>query len=102
MGMLGCAVLIPGPPGLLGVFQIGIYAGMTMFFPTHVVTGGGAAFVFLLYVTQLAWTVVGAGIFLVGDRKALFELSHAPGLGGDGARGESEAPSSITSEVLGG
>src|SRR6185369_813042 len=38
MGMLGCTILIPGPPGLLGVFQAGIYAGMTMYFPTHVVT----------------------------------------------------------------
>ena len=34
MGMLGCTILIPGPPGLLGVFQAGIYAGMTMYFPT--------------------------------------------------------------------
>ena len=27
MGMLGCAILIPGPPGMLGVFQAGIYLG---------------------------------------------------------------------------
>ncbi len=87
MGMLGCTILIPGPPGLLGVFQAGIYAGMTMYFPTHVVTGGGAAFVFLLYVVQLVWTVFGAGIFLVGDRTARSQLSHTPGLAG-----ESEAP----------
>ncbi len=53
MGMLGCAILIPGPPGLLGVFQAGIYAGMTMYFPTAIVTGPGAAFVFLLYITQV-------------------------------------------------
>jgi uncharacterized membrane protein YbhN (UPF0104 family) len=53
MGMLGCAILIPGPPGLLGVFQAGIYAGMTMYYPTDVVIGGGAAFVFLLYISQV-------------------------------------------------
>ena len=41
MGMLGCAILIPGPPGLLGVFQAGIYAGMTMYYPTNVVVGAG-------------------------------------------------------------
>ena len=81
MGMLGCTILIPGPPGLLGVFQAGIYAGMTMYFPREVVTGGGSAYVFLLYVIQLAWTIIGAGIFLVGDRKALSKLSHTPGLG---------------------
>jgi uncharacterized protein (TIRG00374 family) len=53
MGMLGCAILIPGPPGLLGVFQAGIYAGMTMFFPTAIVIGEGAAYVFLLYAVQV-------------------------------------------------
>jgi uncharacterized protein (TIRG00374 family) len=99
MGMLGCTILIPGPPGLLGVFQAGIYAGMTMYFPTNIVTGGGSAFVFLLYVIQLAWTIVGAAIFLIGDRKALSTLSHTPGLG-DGASGDSEAPPSMQREAL--
>ncbi|MDB4935763.1 MAG: hypothetical protein JWP87_2735 [Labilithrix sp.] len=104
MGMLGCTILIPGPPGLLGVFQAGIYAGMTMYFPTQVVTGAGSAYVFLLYVIQLAWTVFGAGIFLVGDRKALSQLSHTPGLGNEdpdsphpleGVLGNSDAPPSM-------
>jgi len=61
MGMLGCAILIPGPPGMLGVFQAGIYSGMTMFYPTSVVTGPGAAFVFLLYAAQVVFQIV-AGI----------------------------------------
>ncbi|AKV01847.1 hypothetical protein AKJ09_08510 [Labilithrix luteola] len=89
MGMLGCTVLIPGPPGLLGVFQAGIYAGMSMYFPAHVMTGSGAAYAFVLYAVQLVWTIIGAAIFLVGDRGALTTLSHAPGLGA-----ESEAPPS--------
>jgi uncharacterized membrane protein YbhN (UPF0104 family) len=55
MGMLGCTIMIPGPPGLLGVFQAGIYAGMTMYFPTSIVIGAGAAYVFLMYITQLVW-----------------------------------------------
>lgn len=78
MGMLGCTILIPGPPGLLGVFQAGIYAGMTMYFPTHVVTGAGSAYVFLLYGIQLVWTVGSAGFFLAVDRKALKSLSSSP------------------------
>jgi len=61
MGMLGCAILIPGPPGMLGVFQAGIYSGMTMFYPTSVVTGPGAAFVFLLYAAQVVFQIV-AGV----------------------------------------
>ena len=35
MGMLGCAILIPGPPGLLGVFQAGLVA---------IAIGSGAGF----------------------------------------------------------
>lgn len=82
MGMLGCTILIPGPPGLLGVFQAGIYAGMTMYFPTEVVTGAGAAYVFLLYAIQIIWTLCSAGFFLAIDRSALKALSKAPGLAG--------------------
>jgi hypothetical protein len=67
MGMLSCAVLIPGPPGLLGVFQAGVYAGMTMYYPTQVVTVAGAAYVFLLYISQFASQIVlgGVGLALV-------------------------------------
>ena len=56
--MLGCAIMIPGPPGMLGVFQVGIYSGMTMFYPSSVVTGAGAAYVFLMYASQCAFQVV--------------------------------------------
>lgn len=80
MGMLGVAILIPGPPGLLGVFQAGLYAGMTMYFPTEVVTGGGAAFVFLLYAIQVVWQIVAAAIFLVADRGAFRALEEAEGI----------------------
>jgi glycosyltransferase 2 family protein len=78
MGMLGCTILIPGPPGLLGVFQAGIYAGMTMYFPTEVVTKAGSAYVFLLYAVQLVWTILSAAFFLIIDRSALKQLSEAP------------------------
>ena len=77
MGMLGITILIPGPPGLLGTFQAGIYAGMTMYFPTAIVTGPGRAYVFLIYLTQLVWTVLSALFFLVVDRSALQKLSTA-------------------------
>jgi uncharacterized protein (TIRG00374 family) len=74
MGMLGITILIPGPPGLLGVFQLGIYAGMTMYFPTHVVSGEGAAYVFLIYICQFAWQVVAGGYFFFTDREARHRL----------------------------
>lgn len=88
MGMLGCTILIPGPPGLLGVFQAGIYAGMSMYFSREVITGPGAAFAFLLYAVQLVWTVAAAGFFLAIDRSAMKALSQSPVLSG-----ESEPPS---------
>ncbi|MDP9001546.1 MAG: flippase-like domain-containing protein, partial [Myxococcota bacterium] len=62
MGMLSCAILIPGPPGLLGVFQAGLYAGMTMYYPTNVVVGPGAAFVFLIYASQVVFQL-GLGVW---------------------------------------
>jgi uncharacterized protein (TIRG00374 family) len=80
MGMLGVTILIPGPPGLVGVFQLGLYAGMTMYFPTNVVTGAGAAYVFLLYAIQVLWTIAGALIFLVGDRRNVQALEEAEGI----------------------
>jgi uncharacterized protein (TIRG00374 family) len=84
MGMLGCAILIPGPPGLLGVFQAGIYAGMTMYYPTNVVTGSGAAYVFLMYASQVSFQLIaGALALLLGDgtnRSGLRELEEAEGI----------------------
>jgi uncharacterized protein (TIRG00374 family) len=96
MGMLGVTILIPGPPGLLGVFQAGIYAAMTMYFPTAVVTGQGAAYVFVLYLVQVAWTVTVALVFLFsgagGGKGAMFAaLSNADEQIGEG-RGASELP----------
>lgn len=76
MGMLGCTILIPGPPGLLGVFQAGIYAGMTMYYPENVVTQAGAAYVFLMYLVQLVWTIGAAGFFLLFDRKSMKALQE--------------------------
>jgi uncharacterized membrane protein YbhN (UPF0104 family) len=80
MGMLGCAILIPGPPGLIGVFQAGIYAGMTMYYPTQVVVGAGAAYVFLMYVSQVAFQLVAGGVALLTERGGLKALQRPQGL----------------------
>jgi glycosyltransferase 2 family protein len=82
MGMLGCAVFIPGPPGLLGVFQAGVYAGMTMFYPTSIVTGAGAAYVFLLYACQFVFQVAmgGVGLAMLRSSGGLRALEEAEGV----------------------
>ncbi len=76
MGMLGATILIPGPPGLLGLFHVGIYCGMTFYFSPKVIEGPGSVYVFLLYIIQLIWTLACAGYFL-RDPKAREELREA-------------------------
>ena len=76
MGMLGATILIPGPPGLLGLFHVGIYCGMTFYFSPKIIEGPGSVYVFLLYVIQLVWTLACAGYFL-RDPKAREELREA-------------------------
>ena len=81
MGMLGITILIPGPPGMLGVFQLGVSAGMSMYFPAETTLGEGAAYVFLLYIIQDdldAW--LAAVAFLWIDRGALRALEEAEGI----------------------
>jgi glycosyltransferase 2 family protein len=80
MGMLGCAIFIPGPPGMLGVFQAGIYAAMTMYYPTSVVVGAGAAYVFLMYASQVVFQLVAGGWGLLTERGGLRALEEAEGI----------------------
>jgi hypothetical protein len=76
-GMLSCTILIPGPPGLLGVFQAGLYAAMTMYYPTSIVTGPGSAFVFLLYASQMTFALAAGGLGLLFERGGLQALEEA-------------------------
>jgi hypothetical protein len=59
MGVLGVGILVPAGPGFFGAFQLSIYSALAMFFPEHVVLGPGSVYVFLLYISQLAVSVVG-------------------------------------------
>ena len=80
MGMVCIAILVPGPPGLLGTFQLGLYAGMTMYFAPDMVVGPGAAFVFLIYILQLGFTVLAALAVLWGDPDSWRALEEAEGI----------------------
>jgi hypothetical protein len=81
MGMLGCAIFIPGPPGMLGVFQAGIYAAMTMFYPTSVVIKAGAAYVFLMYASQVVCQLVSGAVCLWLERGGLAALEEPGAVG---------------------
>jgi hypothetical protein len=77
MGMLGITILLPGPPGMLGVFQAGIYCGMAMYFPTAIITGPGAAYVFLLYATQVTFQICAALFAMTIDPSSVRTLRDA-------------------------
>ena len=58
MGILGLGVVIPNAPGFFGAFQLSLFAGLALFFPTDVITSTGAVFVFYAYVIQVGMTAV--------------------------------------------
>lgn len=77
MGMLGVTILIPGPPGLLGIFQAGMFCGMALYFPEDVVVSKGGVYAFLLFAVQVSFTVIGGAIALFTGRGGLKELAAA-------------------------
>jgi uncharacterized protein (TIRG00374 family) len=81
MGMLGVTILVPGPPGLLGVFQAGIYMGMAMYLPRELIVGRGDAFVFLLYALQMVATLLlGVYFFVTGGPRTRRQFEEAEGM----------------------
>jgi len=80
MGVLGVTILIPGPPALIGLFQLGLCAGMTMYFPKGVIESQGMVYVLLCFGIQLVWTAFSGGYLLLRDRKNLRALEEAEGI----------------------
>ena len=68
VGCLGVGVLVPAGPGYFGAFQLSTYMALAMYFPEAILVGPGAAFVFLLYLTQIGFHVVAMATALVIDR----------------------------------
>ena len=70
LGVLGLGLVVPNAPGFFGTFQIAAYSAMVLFFPLATVTSAGAAFVFLLYVMQIATILLMGGLaFAFGVRR---------------------------------
>ncbi|MEB2311551.1 MAG: lysylphosphatidylglycerol synthase transmembrane domain-containing protein [Sorangiineae bacterium] len=66
VGVLALGILLPNAPGFFGAFQISVYAGFAMYFEPTLVTGPGAAFVFIVYLVQVAISLgFGAAALLV-------------------------------------
>jgi len=77
MGMLGVTILIPGPPGMLGIFQAGMFCGMTMYYPAALVQERGAVYACLVFVVQVAWTLLAALWALTSGHTSLKALADA-------------------------
>lgn len=68
VGCVGVGILVPAGPGYFGAFQLSTYMALAMYFPEDRLLGPGAAFVFLLYLTQLGFHVFGLAFGLLLDR----------------------------------
>jgi glycosyltransferase 2 family protein len=68
VGCLGVGILVPAGPGYFGAFQLATYMALAMYFPEQLLIGPGAAFVFLLYVTQVGVHVLAMAIGVLLDR----------------------------------
>jgi glycosyltransferase 2 family protein len=76
LGILGLGVLTPGAPGHFGSFQIAVYAGLALYYPPAVISGPGAALVFILYTTQIGLPIIGGGVGLLLQRAAAAAQSN--------------------------
>ena len=68
IGCVGVGILVPAGPGYFGAFQLSTYMALAMYFPEATLVGPGAAFVFLLYATQVSFHVVAMVVGLLMDR----------------------------------
>lgn len=58
LAVMNLALLVPGGPAQLGVFQSGVIAGLRLFLPATAVMAAGSTFTFYLYVCQLSTIVL--------------------------------------------
>jgi hypothetical protein len=65
---VGVGILVPAGPGYFGAFQLSTYMALAMYFPEAALVGPGAAFVFLLYATQVGFHILALAAALVMDR----------------------------------
>jgi hypothetical protein len=77
MGVLALGILLPNAPGFFGAFQISVYAALALYFTPDRVVGPGAAFVFLIYLSQMAITFGAAAIGMAVEGTGLKEALSA-------------------------
>ncbi len=81
MAVMNLALLVPGGPAQLGIFQTGVALGLHMVLPGATIRDDGSTFAFYLYVCQLGTIVLAGGWSqrsLRLDWRAVVELRAAP------------------------
>lgn len=58
MAVMNIALLVPGGPAQLGIFQTGVALGLHLVLPGHAVHDQGSTFAFYLYICQLSTIVL--------------------------------------------
>lgn len=58
LGVVGLGSLIPAGPGFFGAYQLAAFCGLAMYFDEATVLGPGVGFVFVIYTSQLAVSVL--------------------------------------------
>jgi hypothetical protein len=78
-GVVALGIMVPSAPGFFGAYQFSFYAALAVYYPPDLVTGPGAALVFIIYCTQLVLTVVAALLGAAIERPDLKEaFSSSP------------------------
>ncbi len=67
MGCIGIGILVPSGPGYFGAFQLAAFMALATTVPEAQIRGPGAAFVFIVYVSQTAFHLVAALVALAMD-----------------------------------
>lgn len=83
MGVLAMGILLPAAPGLFGAFQLAVFAALSMYFPREMVERQGAAYVFLMYVLQLAFHLVSGIVPLFTEKISFLEAFTGGATGKD-------------------
>lgn len=78
MGILAIGILLPAGPGLFGNFQLAVSTALHFYFAADLVGTAGAAYVFLLYVTQAVFITLAGVIPLYALRIPLGALLRPP------------------------
>ena len=91
LAVVNIALLVPGGPAQVGVFQAGVVLGLGLFIPPAQVKAAGSTFVFLLYVCQLG-SIVAFGVW--AQRSLALDwrtVLRAPAPGRDEDAGDEDA-----------